>query len=68
MNNKKVYMADLFCDDCDKWYIVEFEYVSELPTINCPECNSKNTWFGDIETDDNDWKEIVMGRGGRRQK
>jgi len=58
--------AKIFCDDCDKWYTVEFMWASDLPEMTCPKCNGNNLWFGEIIqeeeiTDDS----ITLGRGGR---
>ena len=58
--------ARIYCEDCDEWFIVEFNYVSELPETRCPKCNENNIWFGDIECDRS--QPIIMGRGGCRQK
>ena len=59
--------AEVFCDDCDKWYTIEYEFVSDLFGIKCPECKSDSVWFGDID-DGEDPCDVQLGRGGCRQK
>jgi len=61
-------IAKIFCDNCDKWHEVNFEYASDLPDIVCPKCISDSIWFGDITDEDKDDGPIEIGRGGRRQK
>lgn len=58
--------ANIYCEKCNKWYKIDFEYISELFGIRCLKCNSDRTWFGDIEGNDED--PIEMGRGGCSQK
>jgi len=58
--------ANIYCDDCEKWFKVEYKQVSDLPEMICPICKKDNIWFGDIETEDNE--PLVMGRGGCSQK
>ena len=55
-------IAELYCEDCDKWYNINYKYVSELFGRQCPKCNSDNTWFGEILCDKSD--ELVLGKGG----
>jgi len=62
MTNK----AKIFCDECDKWYLVEYNLTSELLESKCPKCGSNKIWFGEIECNRSDT--IIMGRGGRKQK
>jgi hypothetical protein len=55
----------IFCDDCDKWHTVEFTLTSDLFGVICPKCKGNKTWIGDIEIEDKDDNDIVLGRGGR---
>ena len=61
-------IVKIFCDDCNKWHEVEFEFPSELPNMTCPKCKSERVWFGDIVDEDMNEESLTMGRGGRRQK
>ena len=58
--------ANIFCDNCNKWFVIDYEYVGELPEMVCPKCHGDHIWFGEIECDRS--KPLVMGRGGCRQK
>jgi len=57
--------AKIFCDECNKWYTVEFTLTSDLFDIECPKCKGNQTWIGDVENDEPNNNEIVLGRGGR---
>jgi len=58
--------ANLYCENCEQWYTIEYDYVSDLFGRKCPKCNGDETWFGEIECDRSG--EIEMGRGGCSQK
>ena len=58
--------AEIFCDDCDKKYTVEFENTSDLFGVVCPKCKGSKTWIMDVENDpDIADNPITLGRGGR---
>ena len=66
MSGGKDSIANYYCENCDKWYKCKFDMTSELLDIVCPDCGGNDIWFGDIDTG---YKtEIVMGRGGCKQK
>jgi len=58
----------MFCDKCEHKFDIEIVYASDLfqAEIRCPKCKSLDTWVMDIDCDRSG--ELVMGRGGCRQK
>jgi len=58
--------AEMYCDNCEEWYTIEYIFISELFKLNCPKCHGDHIWFGEIDCDRSG--ELIMGRGGCRQK
>ena len=63
MSKEKDY-AIILCDKCEKEYKIEFEYISDVIGMNCPECNSDKIWYMKFVQHDEDSTPLVMGRGG----
>ena len=55
--------AKVYCEDCDKWFTIDFTLTSELFDLKCTKCKGNNIWFGSIETGDNN-NNIILGKGG----
>jgi len=59
--------VEIVCDECNKKYMIDCIYISEIFGIKCPKCNSDKTWITEI-IDGNNNEEITLGRGGCSQK
>ena len=60
--------SKIFCDECNKEYIIKAEYISELFNLKCPKCKSEAVWFLDVFYDEPKENLVTKGMGGCSQK
>jgi len=56
--------AIIYCNDCGKETTVKFTYVSEVYSLDCPKCKSKNSYIKDFIWEYPDNTIIKLGNGG----
>ena len=59
--------VEILCDKCNARYFTECELASDLMELKCSKCGNPDVWFGDI-TSDEETEDIVLGKGGCKQK
>ena len=56
------------CRNCNKIVSIEIDEIQDVFEIVCPECGSEDVWIRDIELDDEETEDIILGKGGCGQK
>jgi len=58
----------LDCRNCNKLISKEIDEIQDVFGIVCPECGSDKVWVRNIEIDDKNTNDIILGNGGCGQK
>lgn len=47
--------AKIICENCDKEYLLEYKVISDLFDRKCPECNSDDIFYRELEIENGNY-------------